>query len=619
MTFDASTHVLGVSAFFHDSAAALVQGGTVVAAAQEERFTRKKGDWRYPTAAIEYCLAQLPADAELNAVAFYENPRLKLDRIFRNALENAPRGAPIWPRTLSTVDALNRALPEVLTALVGDGDRVHFTSHHRSHAASAYYPSPFTDAAVLVVDGVGEFSTTSLWRADGRRLEPLAEMRFPDSLGLFYSAFTQYCGFKVNSGEYKLMGLAPFGNPVFQRRILDELIEVKSDGSFSLNMRYFTFDTNVTTINPLFADLFGYPARHEVEPLTSHYMDVAASAQAVTNEVMVRLATTAVGQAGSTNLCMAGGVALNCVANTEIFQHVAGLSDLWIQPAAGDAGGALGAALVAADTLQRDCEAPKQSDGLGDQMAGAYLGPEFSDGHIIADLERAGVQHETPTDEGELCRRVARALASGQIVGHFNGRMEYGPRALGNRSILADPRPSDMLSRANRRIKFREGWRPFAPVVMAEHAEQFFEPPYVSPYMLLVSRLREEYRSGSSLSELRASGMHDLSELGNSGFSVFPAVTHCDYSARLQTVSASVNSRLYNVLTAFRDETDCPLLLNTSFNVRGEPIVCTPADAISCFLNTGIDLLVIGSQIVEKSSQPESLRAREGKMIFDAD
>ncbi|MEL7114084.1 MAG: carbamoyltransferase N-terminal domain-containing protein, partial [Pseudomonadota bacterium] len=466
-------YTLGISSYFHDSAAALLHGSDVIAAAQEERFTRKKADASFPQNAIAYCLSLLPAGTAPDQVAYFESPALKADRIVRNAAAQAPRGASIWPQTRRTLRQLAEDLPDALTALSDDPRRIHFVPHHRSHAASAFYPAPFTEAAVLVADGVGEWSTTTLWTGRGTALDPVGEIRFPHSLGLFYSAVTQYCGFKVNSGEYKLMGLAPFGLPEFRAKMQDMLIDVKADGSFALDMAYFDFATGFSTTSPLFADLFGRPDRHPNDPIDQFYMNMAASAQSVLEDVMVRLSTTLLERTGQRNLCLAGGVALNCVANRALLRDVPGLDALWVQPAAGDAGGALGAAL---DVAHRN--APTKAKRSFDVL----LGPGFDDAEIAEALDAADLVYERP---GALAETTAEALAAGQIIGHFDGRMEFGPRALGNRSILADPRSTDALSRVNKSIKFREDWRPFAPMVLAAHAATYFEPPVESPHMLL--------------------------------------------------------------------------------------------------------------------------------------
>ncbi|GAB5447472.1 carbamoyltransferase family protein [Gymnodinialimonas sp.] len=611
----ANDYVLGISAYFHDSAAALVQGDRIVAAVQEERFTREKADWRFPDQAIRYCMSQLPEGATLDAVAYYEDPGMKVQRFLDNARSQMPSGARLWPRMIETLACLTDDLPRQLKEVAGDQTRIAFVPHHRSHAASAFYPSPFQNAAILVLDGVGEYATTSLWSADATGLRCQSELRFPHSLGLFYSAFTQYCGFKVNSGEYKLMGLAPFGVPEFRSKILDELIDIKADGSFTLNMSYFGFDKDLSAISPLFEMLFGQPQRRDTSSITPFYMNMAASAQAVLEKVVLALAKTALRLGKSKYLCLAGGVALNCVANGRLVRELPELNGLWVQPAAGDAGGALGAALE----IARPSASVSARRSTKDGMSGAFLGPQHTDADIRNALETAGLMYESPADPGAYAAQVASALATGQIVGHFHGRMEFGPRALGNRSILADPRHKETLGRVNRAIKFREDWRPFAPMVLADEADKVFEAPTESPYMLLVSTLKPEHRGADGVSEARSKGHHTPMALQNAVTSPFAAVTHVDFSARLQTVDPSEGSRAGEILAAFHDVTGCPMLLNTSFNVRGEPIVCTPQDAIDCFLNTHLDLLAIGGFLVRRSSQADWVHENIGRKHFAVD
>ncbi|SLN76846.1 carbamoyltransferase family protein [Roseisalinus antarcticus] len=610
-------HVLGISSHFHDSAAALVRGDRIVAAAQEERFTRRKADWRFPEHAIRYCLSHLPEGTAPEAVAYYEDPSLKTRRILGTARDLAPRGAPLWPQMIATLRTLSSGLPRRLRNLVDDPGRVVFVPHHRSHAASAFYPSPFDGAAVLVLDGVGEYSTTTLWRGDAAGLRAEGEIRFPHSLGMFYSAFTQYCGFKVNSGEYKLMGLASFGEPLFRQKILDSLIDLRPDGSFKLNMAYFDFDKGSSTISPLFEMLFGEPPRRPDAPVTPFHMNLAASAQAVLEEAVLRLATTALALTGQRNLCLAGGVALNCLVNTRLRLELPGLDGLWIQPAAGDAGGALGAALDVARS-RHGTDRPARKPGR-DGMSASLLGPSYSDDEIRAALDAAGLVFEAPATPEALARETAEALAEGQIVGHFDGRMEFGPRALGNRSILADPRGVETLSRVNRSIKFREDWRPFAPIVLADRAAEIFEAPAESPYMLLVTKLKPAFRGEMDLAQARARGLNTPMDLQGAVTSRFAAVTHVDFSARLQTIDPAGGARAGAILSAFDALTGCPMLLNTSFNVRGEPIVCTPRDAVECFLNTHLDLLAIGGFLVRKRSQKDEALGKIGRMLFEAD
>lgn len=610
-------YILGISAFYHDSAAALVSssaksGSRVMAAAQEERFSRLKGDANFPQRAINYCLGQLPEHAELDGIAYYENPPLKMERMIKTASRNAPRGARAWPQLLSRLKQLNTELPEKLLGVLDDPERIHFCAHHRSHAASAFYPSSFKQAAVLVADGVGEWSTTSIWAGTEKELKPVTELRFPNSIGLFYSAFTQYCGFKVNSGEYKLMGLAPFGKPRFRKRIRDHLIDIKADGSFSLNMKYFGFHVGPSTISPLFESLFGKPARTSREPIHQHHMDMAASVQAVLNIIMRRLSQQALELTGLKNLCLAGGVALNCVSNRAIFRHLPENTGLWIQPAAGDAGGAIGAALSLAEK-----SAPKPKNAS--RPYSTFLGPSFDAREIKAAIKKRGLKFEQFDTEAAIVAKTADALKDGAIIGHFDGPMEFGPRALGNRSILADPRPEGMLSRINRKIKFREGWRPFAPAILADEAAKYFNPPTVSPYMLLVSDLKKKYRMGETQQQVRAKKFTTPQTIQAAVTTEFSAISHVDHSSRLQTVSKESGTRLFEILQAFFAATGCPILLNTSFNVRGEPIVCAPVDAVECFLNTHMDVLVMGRFMVYRADLDPSLKEKIGKKVFRAD
>lgn len=610
--------VLGVSSYFHDSAAALVCGNKIIAAAQEERFTRRKADWRFPQNAIDYCLSNLPQGRELDAVAYYEDPALKIDRILRSAVSNAPRGTAMWPKTLETLHTLNTVLPQQLEQVLADPGRIFFTPHHRSHAASAYFPSPFEHAATLVVDGVGEWATTSIWLGDKDELTLLRETRFPHSLGLLYSAFTQYCGFKVNSGEYKLMGLASFGQPVFKKLIYKHLIEVDEDGGFRLNLEYFNFETGTSTISPLFNALFKYPPRKPTEMVSMHYMNVAASIQTVLNEIMTGLAGVALTLSNSRHLCMAGGVALNCVANREIADQTKGLEGIWVQPAAGDAGGALGAALDISWQLNQGGR--KFSGKNEDRMEYTYLGPAYSAGQIEDTLQKFSlVWTNYLNNEDGFVDNLSNALQSGEIIGYFDGRMEFGPRALGNRSILADPRPKHMLQRANQKIKFREGWRPFAPMVLLEREKTLFETEFPDPYMLFTSRIKEEFRSKPGLQSMRANGLSELSQYLQRPTSEYPAVTHYDYSARTQSLSEEANPRLHAILTHFYENTGCPMLLNTSFNVRGEPIVCSPEDAVKTFLNTDLDSLAIGPYFLRRSEQTMDMSSQIGSRKFRAD
>ena len=612
-------NILGVSAFYHDSAAALVGSAGIIAAAQEERFSRVKGDWRFPSDAADFCLKQLSIGENIDFLSFYENPSTKISRILEQAAVTAPTGIDIWPASIRSLALLGYSLPERLLELCEDPDRIRFVSHHRSHAASAFYPSPFNNAAVLVADGVGEKSTVSIWSGQGNSLTPIHEMQFPHSLGLLYSAFTQYCGFKVNSGEYKLMGLAPFGSPIYEQKILDNLIDLRSDGSFRLNMRYFGFQHSESTITADFEELFGAPSRkHDQEP-DRHAMDIAASAQAVIERCMLRLAHTAIKLAGSGNLCLAGGLALNCTSNTRLVRELPNLDNIWIQPASGDSGGALGAAL---QTRASEAGAGfvRKTPNKKDAMKESLLGPSFSDEEIEASLEKNGLKYHRPISSAVFCDTVADALASGQVVGHFDGHEEFGPRALGNRSILADPRQDDALSCVNLKIKFRESWRPFAPIILEEEVSKYYENPTYSPYMLLLSNIKPAFKSNTTtLQKAREQGVKSATALQSAIKSEFPAVTHVNGSSRLQTIGADASSRARKILDVFFLKTGCPMLLNTSFNVRGEPIVGKPKDAIACFLNTDMDMLAIGPFIVRKCEQSELARNLVGKQIFNAD
>ncbi len=589
-------YVLGISAFYHDSAACLLRDGVVVAAAQEERFSRTKGDESFPTRAIGFCLETAGVrSAELEAVAFYDKPLLKLDRVFETFLWMAPsgfasfrHGAPLWARDRLDIERTIRR------GLDGYQGRVLFTEHHEAHAGSAFYPSPFRDAAVLTVDGVGEWATASIGVGHGQDLELVQELHWPDSLGLLYSAFTYHAGFKVNSGEYKLMGLAPYGEPKYVDAIHQELLNLREDGSFTLNQRYFNYLGGLTMTNDAFSASFDGPPRVPESALTQREMDLARSVQDVCEEIVLRMAKTARRETGQPNLCLAGGVALNAVANGKLLR--AGVFDrVWVQPAAGDAGGALGAALVA---WHRYFDQPRTPDGVHDGMHGALLGPSFTAEDIATGLAGSGAVWERLDRDGAVAR-AAELLAAGAVIGWFDGAMEFGPRALGARSILADPRNPEMQARINLKVKFREGFRPFAPSVLAERAAEYFEVDGDSPYMLFVAPVCEERRLPPVESDARW-GIDRL----NVPRSDIPAVTHLDYSARLQTVTADRSPGLHAVLRAFDERTGCPLLVNTSFNVRGEPIVCTPADAYDCFMRTNLDALVMPPFVLMKRDQP---------------
>ena len=597
-------HILGISAFYHDSAAALVEDGDIVAAAQEERFSRKKHDARFPRHAIGYCLDQAGVRlSDVDHVVFYDKPFLKFERLLETYLAFAPRGfssfrkaIPLWVREkLFQKDLLRKELQYFDASF--DREKLLFTEHHLSHAASAFYPSPFETAAVLTMDGVGEWTTTSAALGTGNRLEMLKEIHFPHSLGLLYSAFTYYAGFKVNSGEYKLMGLAPYGEPRYVQKILDHLIDVKPDGSFRLHLEYFDYCTGLTMTNAKFDRLFGAPARKPAEPLTQVHMDLAASIQAVLDQVVLQLAGSLVEETGVRNLCLAGGVALNCVANGKLLRS--GICDgVWIQPASGDAGGALGAALAAYHGF---LDRPR--DAGVDRMKGAYLGPSFSQEEIERRLRSVGAKFSTFDDEG-LTRECADALAAQKAVGWFQGRMEFGPRALGGRSILGDARSPRMQSVLNLKVKYRESFRPFAPSVLREDVEEYFDLAADSPYMLLVADVAPHRRRAMNEREQALFGIEKL----NVPRSDIPAVTHVDYSARIQTVHRETNPRYHALISAFKGKTGCPVIVNTSFNVRGEPIVGTPEDAFRCFMGTEIEALAIGNCFLRKEDQDPSLK-----------
>ncbi len=609
--------ILGLSAFYHDSAAALIEDGRVVAAAQEERFSRKKHDAGFPRHAIAYCLEEAGVSlGDVDHVAFYDKPFLKFERLLETYLAFAPRGfrsfsmaIPVW---LKEKLFQKQHLKDELKAWAADYDwsnRLLFAEHHQSHAASAFFPSPFEEAVVLTMDGVGEWATTSVGVGRGSTLEMIKEIHFPHSLGLLYSAFTYYTGFKVNSGEYKVMGLAPYGEPTYAQTILDHLIDLKPDGSFRLNLDYFNYCTGLTMTNRRFDDLFGGPPRKAEDRLTQREMDLAASIQAVIEEAVLRMTRALAAETGAKNLCLAGGVALNCVANGKVLRDGA-FDALWVQPAAGDAGGALGAALSAYHGFHGR---PRQLNGALDAMAGSYLGPTYAQPDIERRLSEAGAQFRV-VDDDALIAETADALVEGKAVGWFQGRMEFGPRALGARSILGDPRSPTMQKVLNLKVKYRESFRPFAPSVLREDVADWFELDGDSPYMLLVADVCHERRREMTASEQALFGIDKL----NVPRSEVPAVTHVDYSARIQTVHRETNPRYHALLSAFKAKTGCPLLVNTSFNVRGEPIVCTPEDAFRCFMGTEIEVLAVGNCILRKEDQDENLR-RDYKDAFELD
>jgi carbamoyltransferase len=591
-------NILGISAFYHDSAACLVREGEIISAAQEERFSRLKHDPGFPTQAIDYCLKGNDlSPGQIDLVAFYDKPWAKFERLLETYLAFAPRGIhsflkamPLWLKEkLWLENRIRKALP-------GFTGKVIFPEHHQSHAASAFYPSPFDRAAILTIDGVGEWATASWGAGNGNRIELAYEMHFPHSLGLLYSAFTYYTGFKVNSGEYKVMGLAPYGHPIYVPTILNDLIDLKEDGSFRLNMKYFKYCQGLTMTSRAFHRLFGGPPRQPESRITRKEMDLAASIQAVTEEIILRMVRHIRKQTGETNLCLAGGVALNCVANGRIMREKI-FDRIWIQPAAGDAGGALGAALFAwHQYLDNQRSSPGDSR---DSQQGSLLGPSWKTDDIAAWLQAERYPFHRH-DEQALLDLVARALADRKVVGWFSGRMEFGPRALGGRSILADPRTTDMLATVNLKIKFRESFRPLAPAVLAENAGQYFELDTASPYMLWTAPVRPERRIPLVEGEDTPDGIERLYRARSD----IPAVTHLDYSARVQTVDGRDNPRFHALILKFEELTGCSVLVNTSFNVRGEPIVCTPQDAYRCFMTTGMDMLVLEDLILEKTEQP---------------
>jgi len=614
----AAKTILGLSAYYHDSAAALVKDGEIVAAAQEERFSRKKHDAGFPGSAIRYCLTEAGLSlADVDEVVFYDKPLIKFERLLETYLSYAPNGLrsfiaamPVWLKeklylksTLKTElsnlgDLKKTELPDLL-----------FSEHHQSHAASAFFPSPFEKAVVLCLDGVGEWATTTAWLGEGKTLKPLWELDFPHSLGLLYSAFTYYTGFKVNSGEYKLMGLAPYGEPNYVDLILDNLMDLKEDGTFRLDMQYFNYCTGLTMTNKKFDKLFGGPARQAEGELTQREMDIAASIQKVTEEVVLRLAKTVQKETGCRNLCLAGGVALNCVSNGELLRAEV-FDEVWVQPAAGDAGGALGAALVA---WHERHDGSREINGT-DSMKGSYLGPRYASDEIRKQLDASGAVYQE-LDDTVLLPKLADILASEHVVGWFQGRMEFGPRALGGRSIIGDPRSSKMQSVMNLKIKYRESFRPFAPSVLAEDVSDYFLHDCPSPYMLMVAPITEAIRIPMTAEQESLFGIEKL----NVPRSALPAITHVDYSARIQTVHEKTNPRYHGLISSFKEKTGCGVLINTSFNVRGEPIVCTPEDAYRCFMRTEMDYLVVENFLMEKSAQPEIEKDNSWMSEFELD
>ena len=592
-----STYILGISAFYHDSAACLVRDGQIVAAAQEERFTRKKHDHRFPSSAVEYCLHEAGITAaQINHVAFYDKPWIKFERLLETYLAFAPQGIASFMKAMPLWLKEKLWMGDLVKDEVGFEGELIYPEHHQSHAASAFFPCPYSRAAILTMDGVGEWATTSWGVGNGNKIELKYELHFPHSLGLLYSAFTYYTGFKVNSGEYKVMGLAPYGEPTFVKQILDEVIDLKADGSFRLNMKYFNYCQGLTMTSEKFHKLFGGPPRKSEGRLSQREMDLARSIQEVTEEVMLRMARHVRKESGERNLVLAGGVALNCVGNGKILKE--GIFDnIWIQPAAGDAGGALGAALFA---WHQVLDQPRQVNEHKDLQSGSYLGPRFSSESVRAWLDSSGLRYHHYTN-GSLLSAVAGHLADGKVIGWFSGRMEFGPRALGARSILGDPRSREMQKVMNLKIKYRESFRPFAPACTRETVDKYFDIHSDSPYMLLVAPVQEERRMAMSDAEQKLFGIDKL----NVPRSDMPAITHVDYSARIQTVHEDTNPQFYGLLREFEKRTGYSVLINTSFNVRGEPIVCSPEDAYRCFMRTEMDVLVLEDCVLLKEEQPK--------------
>ncbi len=588
-------NILGISAFYHDSAACLLRDGKIIGAAQEERFTRKKHDSTFPIRAIQYCLKEGNIRGkDLDLVAFYDKPFLKFERIMETYMSASPHGIHSFLKAVPMWIKKKLWMKDLIHEELDYQGKVLFPEHHESHAASAFFPSPFQEAAVLTIDGVGEWATASYGVGKGNRLDLLAEIHFPHSVGLLYSAFTYYAGFKVNSGEYKLMGLAPYGEPKFKDLILNELIDLKEDGSFRLNLAYFDYCAGLRMINKKFEDLFGAPARKAESRLTQHHMDVARSIQDVTEEVMLRMARHVHKETGMKNLCLAGGVALNCVGNGKILRE-GPFEKIWIQPAAGDAGGALGAACMA---WYQYLENPRQADGTRDSQRGSYLGPEYESDDIRKFLMEKGIPYAELFPD-EIPATIADLLAHENVIGWFEGRMEFGPRSLGARSILGDARSPKMQETMNLKIKFRESFRPFAPSVTKDKVADYFELTHESPYMLLVAPVKKKLCREMTGEEQQLFGFKKL----NVARSTLPAITHVDYSARVQTVDRQENPLFYDTIDAFGKKYGCPVIINTSFNVRGEPIVCTPEDAYRCFMRTNMDYLIMGNFLLEKKSQ----------------
>ncbi len=605
-------HILGISAYYHDSAACILSDGDIVAAAQEERFSRKKHDHRFPRHAVAYCLSEASIRPDqLDCVAFYDKPLLKFNRLLETYLTYAPRGIQSFMMAMPLWLQEKLWIPDLIAKELHFDGKIIFPEHHESHAASAFFPSPFERAAILTIDGVGELATSSFGVGRENRVELLSELHFPHSLGLLYSAFTYFTGFKVNSGEYKVMGLAPYGEPKYVRKIYDHLIDLKEDGSFSMNMEYFDYCAGLTMTNHKFSALFDGPPRVPETPLTQRELDLARSVQEVTEEIMMRMVRHVKNVTGERYLCLAGGVALNCVANGKILRSGV-FDDIWIQPAAGDAGGAVGAAYIAYHHY-RNVPAKKKTGR--DEQHGSYLGPAYDLNSVLAFLEQYHLPFERVDDTERLCGLVAGYLEEGKIVGWFQGRMEFGPRALGNRSIIGDARSPEMQKKMNVKIKFREGFRPFAPSVLAEKVGDWFDLDRESPYMLLVADVKKEKQRKMTDEETKLWGIEKL----NIVRSEIPAVTHVDYSARIQTVSTHDNPLYHQLISTFYEKTGCPVIVNTSFNVRGEPIVATPMDAYKCFMRTDLDMLVLGNCVLHKAAQPKFHDDIKWKEVYELD
>ena len=609
--FNNNMCILGISAYYHDSAAVLIKDGNIVAAAQEERFTRKRHDDGFPRISAEYCLKEARINiAQVEHVVFYDKPILKFDRLIETYLGYVPRGWISFRKAIPLWLSKKLHLPKIIKKELGWKGKVLFTEHHESHAASAFFPSPFEEAAIICFDGVGEWATTTWGVGKGNRVEIKQQIPFPHSLGLLYSAFTYYTGFKINSGEYKVMGLAPYGKPKYVELIMNKLIDLKEDGSFRMNMNYFNYCQGLTMTNGKFNKLFGGPPRKPEEKITQREMDIAASVQRVTEEIMLRIGRYVYEQTGQKNLCMAGGVALNCVGNGRLLRE-GPFEDIWVQPSAGDAGGALGAALT---IWHHYLDKPREVNGKEDKQYGSYLGPHFTKDEIKKFLDEKNNAYREYTEEA-LCEEVAKRLEMGEVIGWFQGSMEFGPRALGMRSIIGDARNSEMQMKMNLKIKYRESFRPFAPSVLLENVSEWFEYDKESPYMLMVAPVKEEMRIPMTDKQKNFFGIDKL----NIPRSDIPAITHVDYSARIQTVDGRYNQRYYKLIKRFYENTGCPVIVNTSFNVRGEPIVCTPEDAYRCFMRTEMDTLVLEDYVLLKNEQPEWKEMKDWREGFELD